>query len=363
MSALVPIEIRARGRKVSGWSSLKIEADLEEAARAFSVQLSGYYAATGQSQLVIGDAVEVFDGADRLLTGYVEAATDHIDATTETVSLAGRSKTGDAIDCSARLGAWSRLKLSALFDRIRGDHDVDLVDETDVSETIIRSHRTEPGESIFDALERHVRELGALVTDDAQGRLVLTRAGLAGRATSPIVQGAGVIASDGGWSHAARFGSYDVRGQVVGDADIEADGSGFVADAGVTRHRRLVVVPDKPTSKAGALRRARWEAASRAGKSLSVTYTVRGWRHKVDTGAHWAPNQLVEVVDGRRGIFGETLLVTRVALTADAGGRRAEVTVQPVQGVELLAAGQALAPGPGRWVSLEAAEEFGRRTR
>lgn len=365
MSALLPIEIRTRGRKVSGWSELSIDMDLEQAARAFNVRLGGYYAATGASQLVIGDEVEVRDGEDLLVTGYVEAAADEIDAESESVSIAGRSRTCDAIDCSAALGAWSNLKLSDLFARLRGDHGVELVDDTgaNVVGTVIKAHRTEPGETIFDALERHARELGVLVTDDARGRLVLTRAARGGKASSPIVEGAGVIASQGGWSHGDRFSAYEVRGQSIAADKVEVDGTGAVADAGVGRYRRLVVVPDKPTTKAGALRRARWEAATRAGKALSITYTLRGWRHREHEGDLWAPNQLVEVVDGRRGIFGAELLVTRVQLQAGAGGRRASVTVQPREGFELLAAEASLSAGVGRWVSLEQAVELSQQAR
>ena len=220
MSVADPIELRARGRKVTGWTSVRVEASLEDACRTFAVGLSGYFAATGADQLVIGDAVEARIGDDVVVTGYVEQASDSSDGESESVSLAGRSRTCDLVDSSAVLGTWSKLTLAALFDRLRGDVDGALVDQVDVAGQVIARHRTEPGATIFDALEQHARDLGVLVTDDAQGRLVLTRAGAGGKASSPIVRGAGVLSSTGGWSLAERFSQYVVSGQSVGDADV-----------------------------------------------------------------------------------------------------------------------------------------------
>lgn len=364
MSTPDPIEIRTRGHKITGWTSASVEAGIEDLARTFSVGLSGFYASTGNQQLVVGDAVEVRIGGDLVVTGYAETVDDNVDAESEGVTISGRSKTCDIVDCSAPLGTWSKLTMASLFERLTDGMGVDLVDEAGVSSLPIGRHRTEPGESVFDVLDRHARELGCLLTDDAQGRVVLTRAGLAGRVSSPIVQGAGVVSSTGGWSIAERFSRYEVSGQSVQDADVEVDGFGAADDPGVNRFRRLIVVPEKPVSKAQALKRARWEAVSRAGKSFAATYILRGCRHLGDTGPLWVHNQIVPVVDGRRGIFGSDLLVTKVALGLDENGRKATVSVAPREGFDVYATGVALeGAGVGRWFTTEAAIDLGRRAR
>ena len=342
------IVVKAGARKVRGWTSARIERGIEDMASTFELELSGYFAATGDDQLVCGDAVQVYAGADLVVTGYVEAVSDQVDAESEGTSITGRSKTCDAVDCSAALGTWAGLKLRDLFTRIVGEHGLSLVDEAGVADAIIRSHKTEPGETIHDALDRLGRELGYLLTDDAAGRVVLTRAGKAGRAVTRIVQGAGVIASSGGWNVAQRFSAYEAQGQSIGADSIDATATGDAEDPGVTRARKLIVVPERGVDKTGARRRARWEAVTRAGKSFSASYTLRGWR-QTETGPLWAPNLLVNVVDGRRGLFDAELLVTSVALVANADGRKAEVTVAPAAGFEVLTTHQVSGCDLGRW--------------
>lgn len=359
MSAADPIELRARGRKVTGWTALSLSSSLEEAASTLSASVSGYYAATGDDQLACGDLARVYVGDDLAWTGYVEAPEDAIDGESEATTVTGRSKTCDAVDCAAAAGSWTGLTLAALFARLIGDHDLELLDEAGVGGTVIPRHRTEPGETIHDALDRLSREVGYLVTDDGRGRVVLTRAGAGGRAATSIVQGAGVLSSQGGWDVSQRFSHYEVAGQVVEDTDVDVHAFGLAEDPGVGRTRRMVIVPERGMNKAQARRRAQWEAVTRAGRSFVATYQLRGWRHGVDTGALWRPNQIVSVVDGRRGLFGVDLLVTAVTLTLDEGGRRAAVTVQPAAGFELYTTGLAAGVGVGRWFTTEAARALG----
>ena len=51
----------------------------------------------------------------------------------------------------------------------------------------------------------------------------------------------------------------------------------------------FILVPETGASIEACRDRARWEAAARAGRSVLVTYTVRGWQQKPD-GPLWEPN-------------------------------------------------------------------------
>jgi prophage tail gpP-like protein len=341
------VVLRADGLLHRGWTSLRIERGIESAAGTFSVSVAGSY--QDEATLEAGSDVEVWAGATRLVTGYVDAVNDDTDSTRESVSISGRSRTCDAIDCSAPIGVWRKRRLADLLDVFLRDYAIDVVDEAGVADEVIAMHRTAPGESIFDALDRIGRDRGIMLTDDSRGRLVLTRAGLGGRASTAIVRGKNVIASSGAWDLSDRFSVYEVKGQTVLDLDVDAAATGQADDPRVLRFRRLVIVPENGGDKASARRRAAWEGVTRAGKSFGASYTLRGWRQ--DDGTLWRPNQLVTVTDRRFGLDRAELLITRVALVLDAdSGRKVELTVAPASGFTPPPTQTVPSEGHGRWL-------------
>ena len=63
------VYVAVGGKKLSGWTSVRITEKLEAIARAFEV---GYTQAPGKTDpLKIGDAVEIMIGDDLVLTGWV----------------------------------------------------------------------------------------------------------------------------------------------------------------------------------------------------------------------------------------------------------------------------------------------------
>lgn len=338
--------VRANGRDFFGWTSVQIEPSIETAARAFALAVSGVYA-TDAGFLVEGDEVEIRVGEDLLCTGWIDQLEHTGDADGASVNVTGRSKTCDIVDCSARVGSWRGLKLSKLAALLLAPYQLELVDEAGVGECIVRAHRTEEGESIFDALDRLSRDVGGgfLVTDDPSGRVVLTRAGAGGRATDKIVRGtAGFLSGDVSRSMAERYSSYVVKGQSFTDLEVDPAAQGGAEDVGVTRFRELIVKPERGVTKAGALARAKWEATTRAAKALEASYTLRGWRQT--DGTLWRENQIVEVVDGFSRLFGVELLIVGLSYSLDAEqGRLTTFKLGPVEG---------FTPPPGKGVDVSA---------
>lgn len=171
-------------------------------------------------------------------------------------------------------------------------------------------HTVQPGETVIESVARLAEKRGLLVTDDALGRLVLTRAGT-GLATTAIVRGGNVIGGGAMFDASKVFSEYAVRGQRVGtDSDFGescVNPLGTATDPGIVRFRRLALHSESHSSAADCKKEAQWEAASRLGKSCVGTYKVRGWRQ--DDGTLWRPNLLVEVRDPFCGLFGQMLIV------------------------------------------------------
>lgn len=311
------------------WTTVTIVESLDNAVSSFELELPGAFAAAAPGSLEPDDDVKIYVGDDLVITGVIDEVAIGGDATGTTVKVSGRSRTREIVDCSAPLGSWSGLTLLALARKLVAEYGLEVVDEAGVGSRVIRQHRTEEGETIFDALDRLGRDHAFLVTDDARGRVVLTTAGAAGAAGDKIVRGtAGFLSGDVSRSCAGRYSHIEVRGQSVSDLDVDVDVMGGAEDVGVGRYRRLIVRPERGMTRADAALRARWEATTRAAKALEASYELRGWRRA--DGALWRRNEVVEVLDGLGGLVGVELLAVEVrrTLTPEAG-RMTSVALKP----------------------------------
>jgi prophage tail gpP-like protein len=92
-----------------------------------------------------------------------------------------------------------------------------------------------------------------------------------------------------------RFSDYIVKGQRAGTDNDYGESCaavrGEARDIGVARYRPFMVRAEGQVTDGDAIRRARWEASTRAARSVTVAVTVAGWRQ--DDGSLWRINTLV----------------------------------------------------------------------
>ncbi|MFW0827811.1 phage baseplate assembly protein, partial [Cronobacter dublinensis] len=88
--------LRVNGREWGGWTSVRISAGVDRAARDFNVEITRQWPGATEStpQIKNGDAVEVRIGDDLVLTGWIEATPVRYDARSLSMAIVGRSKTG-----------------------------------------------------------------------------------------------------------------------------------------------------------------------------------------------------------------------------------------------------------------------------
>ncbi len=361
--------VRVGGRDFEGWTSVSVTRSIEACTSKWSVSASRRIAErvnpigvrpSSRCEVLIRDE----DGrAERVITGFVDDVTSSYGARSSSLALSGRSRTGDLVDCSviSETKRWSNATPWRIASEIAGPYLIPVVEQLAPGETLapVPRFRIEPGESCFEALDRLGKLARVLVTDDAAGRILLTRAGSAEAATA-LVLGAGgnILSGSAVFSAADRFSEYIIRGQRAGDDNdfgaAVASVEGSATDEGdldASRHRVLVIRPEVSVTGAAARLRAEWEAAKRAAESTTLTYTVQGWRQR--NGSLWTPNELVHVRDGEFGIDRQ-LLVVDVTYTLDGdGGTRTAMTLRPREGY-LPAPPRSPSKGTGAWAELDA---------
>jgi len=167
----------------SGWTALSIKRSLEAAAGSFSLTLSERWedaavpaSVTTAWPIYSGDSAIVKIGSDIVITGYVDDVSISLSATSHSITVTGRDLTEDIVDCSAmnRPGQWLNRTLEQIASDLCKPFGVtvsaDVVTGGPIAEVNIQ-----PGESVFQTLERIAKGRKLLITSTPDGNLKFTR--------------------------------------------------------------------------------------------------------------------------------------------------------------------------------------------
>lgn len=333
------VTLKIGGRKWTGWKSVTITRGLKEASAAFALGLLYTDPDSGKVLELQSDMdCELYtrpEGTDArsdelLITGTTSDDDSDESGTKLTLGVNGKSHTQRLVknSCLHETGRLTKMTPLQIAQTLAAPYGV-IVIATVNTGSAIPVFRLEPGEKVFEAIERACRGRGLLITDDEQGRLVLCRKGT--QRNNPIVHGGSVDVVS--WGHnrssADRYTEYRVIGQKAGNdqafGDAVAGCEGVVYDNGWTKYRHvLTIIAEGEADGAACQARAEWEAAVRSGNASKMKIPVRGWRGPA--GTLWKTNQIVRVKYPRRGIDRD-MLIADVEYKQDDGGTIANLTL------------------------------------
>lgn len=290
------ITLRANGQEYRGWKSVEVSASMGDAARGFSIKLAEPSAGEvgGTYWIAPGDEVQIFTGEAMLLDGFVNDYSPSFSATSHDVTISGRSKSQDAVDCSAMAenGNFEDLTPDQIGQRLLANFDFNISSEVDLAP--VRRFQVNVGESIFHALDRLVRAQGAMLMGMADGSISITRAS-SERKTGILAQGSWpLLGASAKIADTNTFSEYNVRSQIpAGAGRYGADASeprAKFTDGRATRHRPKVMVMEYMDGGAASGPRAEWQARRIAGQDITVSAEVQGHFYE---GELWEPNRLI----------------------------------------------------------------------
>lgn len=326
--------LRVNGREWGGWTSVSISAGIDRVARDFNVTITRRWpgSSADMPQIQNGDAVEVLIGTDLVMTGWVETSPLSYDGSQITMSIAGRSKTADLIDCSAAPTQQTGKTLTGIAESLAAPFGISVVDNGAPDTTVIDA-QPEHGETVLACLNRLLGQVQTLAYDDPAGNLVLGSVGNIQAATA-LVLGENIISCSAERSVRDRFSSYQVTGQRPGSDDDFGETTisavkQVIRDTGVTRYRPITLQQTGTATTSTCQARGEFEARQRAAKTRETTYTVQGWRQ--GSGALWAPNMRVIVWDPLSGFNNEALVIAEATYSLDENGSKTEMRVGPAE--------------------------------
>ncbi len=329
------------GRRYWGWSSVRVSRGIDRCVSDFRIEVSERWTGQGETWKILPFAAcQVLIDDEVVLTGYVEEYAPSIGATEHRTAIAGKSKTGDLVECTPEItgGQFRGYSLAALARAVCAPFGIGVVVQTDAAAMTFDNVQIERCETAFTFLERFGRLAGVLLTDDANGDLVLTTAGEAA-AAGALVEGVNIQAATAKLSSRGRFSQFIVKGQsgLSAGSSVQTGLRAEADDPDVPRYRPRVVMAESQLSLAQMQQRANWLRQRAFGMATEADITVAGWRQA--DGTLWQPNLLVPVTSSALGVDAD-LLIARVEFALDAHtGRTTTLHVGPVQ---------AFAPDPGQ---------------
>lgn len=326
------VSLNVNGKAYSGWERIRITRGIETISGSFDLSVSDRW--NGRTQpwpIVEEDRCTVKIGNTIVITGYVDRRSLSYSAEAHTLSVSGRDKTGELVDCSAVLDKWEYIGLDVvgMIAKIAGQFGIAVSLQPGVTFRKPPLLTIDPGESAFDVIDRICRLAGLLPVSNGKGGLILTRAGTS-IAPTQLIEGQNIKAGSADYDASGRYGTYKAIAQMKGSDESYGNSAAFILataqDAGVRRTERVLIIrPEGGMTTTYAQQRAQWEATVRAARGASISITVQGWTQP--DGTLWPINALVPVNAPMLGIKG-TLLISQAVYSLDESGTLTELTLR-----------------------------------
>ncbi len=286
-----------------GWTSVEVKRSIQAIAGQFSIQYTSTYPFSRTPVTIFpGDVCQVLIDDLPVITGHIDQVSGSIDKNAHQLSVSGRDKTADLIDCSAihTPDEFRGLTLSSIADTLAKPFDISVASSQDKSEPM-DIFKIQQGETAFDALDRAARMRGILILTTEHGSLLLDDIGKT-KSQTPLIEGDNVLSAECLFDFTERYSVYIVKGQQR-SSDEEDDGfsdnthavsiQAQSKDIQITRYRPLLLIAETSINNRSAGDRANWEKIIRKARSAFVTVTVQGW--KKQDGLLWKINEIVDV--------------------------------------------------------------------
>lgn len=290
------ISMVVNGIEYQGWKTVSIRRAIETVAGQFNLTVVNNV--DGQDWNILTQSpCEIRIGDKPVLTGYVDEVHGIIDSNSRSISITGRDKTCDLVDCSAffKNSSWSNLTIKQLAEIFAKPFGVSVKADSPVGDKFT-SFSINKGDTAFQAVEKACRARSLLPTTDGFGNLVLTVSG-SKRADDNLVLGINILMAEGTFNMENRFSLYHVFSESNSEPtlgwDVAIDSKGEFSDPDIKRYRPVMLQAESQSTSAECKTRAKWEAMVRKGASRVLRIKVAGW--KQTSGALWEINRLTHV--------------------------------------------------------------------
>lgn len=323
------------GEALTGWKTVKLKKSLDRLAGKFELSMINEpeFLQFVDTQRI----TQIFVGEDKILTGYIDKIHPVVTKDTMSLSIIGRERTADLVDCSAinKPGTWNNIKFNRLLEDLLSPDKAN--GKTFNIETIIQATINEPikkftiniGDTVYDAISKLCALYNLIPITNSDGDLVIVGDDISS-AIDPLILGGNLLEIDGITDFSNRFSEYSVKGNLTnkgtGWSKSNVNILGEATDLNVERFRPLQIKAEDNVTNAIAKDRASWEAQIRAGRSQTTTCIVSEWRQS--DGSLWEVNTLVQVI-AKPAKLDDVMLIINLSFELDENGRKTIIELAP----------------------------------
>lgn len=269
----------------------------------------------------------IYVNGHKVITGVIDKVAPSDDSDSSEVDISGRDVTCDLVDSSLP----QSINLSGDFDlptvitkvleAFELQNDIKVINEIKNLRPFTKADiiSAEVDKNAFDFMNEYAQKVSAVLLTDADGNIIITRAGESGTKTviDKILNQVGnpdnnVLSSSASYDYSNRFYKYIVVSQGnanTAQKEISLDSvsqKGIAYDEEVRKSRVLVIKSDKASNSATCGEIATLEANTRRANSLNYSCEVAGYQ--LNNGDLYSINTLMQVLDDDNFIDSELMI-------------------------------------------------------
>lgn len=365
------VSLLVDNKRYSGWESVEIISALDTVARSFNLGISlNTPNSWSLKDFLVGKKVQIFIDDDLVLSGYIEQTPVSYDANQKTISIAGRSKTGDLIDCCAFPSGepipdvkewenkitpkgtvvpyakttarnWKNEKIERIIANLIAPYGIKLISEVNLPD-IKNNFSITNTDKIIDSIRNLTKNADLLFSDNENGDLVLVKKATneADKQTTKIVLGKHILRGSAKFDGTKIHSKYVVVGQDKGSNNsfgkqISSPSANADSSFDIGRTRYICTKAKGQSDSKNCQKEADGDAKYYANEFYKATYVVQGWRY--DDAHLWKVNQLVQIEDPflcKDGVQWHLIKSVKFSLT-NQGGMTTELEVVPPDGFRI----------------------------
>lgn len=312
------VRVETDGGTWSAWTSARITSSVDALCQAFEVSFADKAAPSVRGSRIRPAGPVAIYYRDRLvLTGWIDAVEASESVGHRALTLRGRSKTCDLVDCSLDSEkTWEGKTIVDIARDVIAPFGLPIhVDPSVLTQPALKWFSNELGETCAELLNRAARLRGCRMQSMENGGLWIARG--PGVRVGTLQRGRHILSTSMSEDVSGWFSKITVvaQGGAI-DGESVAGDRVTVTLGGFPRHRPLVIVSD--VIDADLTQRGVWEQNTRVAQGMRLSISTPGWMSP--RGPVWSPNDVVRIVDDYLGVDEDLAVVsTELTMSSDAG--------------------------------------------
>ena len=328
------IALYVNGSLYEGWKKVFVDRGVESVSGSFTLDTGDKWNMNKDPlKIKPGDKCEVRINGDPVITGWIDSSSRSADAESHSVSVSGRDVTCDIVDCSAEVPSFElkNITLADLARMLCKPFGIQVVDKTHDAE-VFPTVAIQPGETVWECLDRQARQRDVCVITDGKGALILCSLGDV-RAKDSLVFGKNLISSSVDLDISELYSEYTIKSQLPSTGD-KTDSweapknyiEGKCSDNEVKRYRPLIITCESQSYDKSAAERATREKRKRIGEAIEVTAEVQGWTQT--DGTLWPLGAIVIFKAPALGFSSSEFVIAAISNSIDDNGTITRMTLK-----------------------------------